>query len=155
MKYILSFALAVIITFLYSFFLVFDKMPESIQVQGYINYIAKSPSVFFGAFIGAFAASFFAFTPTIMKFPGYLLGARNRFTISSDPIRSAGTVIAKQLTQSHTNLTIRYNSHQQNFSVDNRVIPSPLSNGDEVVIYYDPDRPELAYIDFYQTNDAL
>ena len=153
MKYVISLFLATTITFLYSYFLLFDKMPESIQVNGYIHYIMKAPSAFFGAFIGAYAASFFAFSPTIMKIPGHLLSSKGRFTMSSEPIKAIGKLISKNVTQSHTNLLIQYDNRQTMFSVDNRVISCPLSNGNEVVVYYDPNKPELAYIDFYQINE--
>jgi hypothetical protein len=155
MKYIISFLIAVVILFLYSYFFFFDKMPESIQIHGYINYMTKAPSAFFGGFIGIFAASFFSFTPAVMKFPGYILSLKDRFKLSSDPIKSTGKIISKKVNHNNTNLVIQYSVHQKEFSVDNRVLTNSLSIGDEVTVFYDPNNPQLAYIDFHLESEEL
>ena len=130
-------------------------MPEAIQIQGYISYITQASSAFFGTYIGAFAASFFAFSPAIMKIPKHLLGLKNRFILSSDPVNSNGKVINIQASKNHTDLTILYNSHEKTFNVDNRAIITPLSKGDEVTVFYDPNNPDIAYLDFHYANEEL
>jgi hypothetical protein len=117
--------------------------------------MTKAPSAFFGGFIGIFAASFFSFTPAVMKFPGYILSLKDRFKLSSDPIKSTGKIISKKVNHNNTNLVIQYSVHQKEFSVDNRVLTNSLSIGDEVTVFYDPNNPQLAYIDFHLESEEL
>jgi hypothetical protein len=154
-KLIISLIVAIIIFFLYTYFMIFNRMPESIQVQGYLNYITQSPSGFLGAFIGSLAASFFAFTPSIMKIPKSLFNLTNKFTLTAEPIKSIGKVTNKKSHTTHTTLAIQYDGNQKEFNIDNRVFIKPISVSDEVTVFYDPNDPQLAYIDFHLESEEL
>ena len=142
-----SLILACLITFGFTYFIFFGNLPDPLKEQGYLSLMLTQPAGFVGGFIGAYIASYYSFSPAVLTIPARLQESLGKFTLSTQPIKTNGRInsIEKQL---HTTiLTIAYDGHTKAFTLDNEVFHTPLTKGQSIVIFYDPNKKDQAYLD--------
>lgn len=152
-KILISLLVATVLFTIFIYFFFFRMYPQSTIDLGFIRFISSAPEGLIGGFIGMFVASYFSFTPSIMAIPEKLSTIKGNFKLSTQPIKTEGRIIGKNVTAESTELSIHYDGNRKVFNVNNKAIHGSIKVGDDITVYYDPNNTELPYLDFFKSLD--
>ena len=150
MKVIFSIIISIILSLCLSYFLFFQRLPESMQLEGYINFLKNKDALggLIGGFIGMMAIILTVVLPFLTNLPNMLHDYFNARKLSEKPLSSLGRVMHIKRNGENSILDVFYNNNTKSFDVPNALLTEGLSEGSSVTVLYDPNDIDNSYLDF-------
>lgn len=149
MKLIFSIIVSIFLSFCLSYFLFFQRLPESMQLEGYINFLTNKDALggLIGGFIGMMALMLTIIIPFLTNLPSTIHTYLTTKKLSGKPKSSLGRIMYVNKGEDNSVLNVFYNNHTKSFDVPNALLTEDICEGSSVTVLYDPNDIENAYLD--------
>lgn len=149
MKLILSIIISIFLSLCLSYFLFFQRLPESIQLEGFLNFLTNKDALggLIGGFIGMMAIMLTVVLPFLKNLPSMFHDYFNARKLSEKPLSSLGRLMHIKRNGENSILDVFYNNHTKSFDVPNALLTENLSEGSSVTVLYDPNDINNSYLD--------
>lgn len=149
MKLIFSIIISIFLSLCLSYALFFQRLPESMQLEGYINFLTNKNALggLIGGFIGMMAIMLTVVIPFLTKFPSILHNFLNSKKLSEQPKSSVGRIMHINKNEGNSILDVFYSNHTKSFDVPNSLLTEDINEGSSVTVLYDPNDIDNSYLD--------
>jgi len=149
MKIIFSIIISIFLSLCLSYFLFFQRLPESMQLEGYLNFLTDKNALggLIGGFIGMMAIMLTVVLPFLTNLPSMFHDYFNARKLSERPLSSLGRIMHMKKNGENSILEIFYKNHTKSFDVPNALLTEDLSEGSSVTVLYDPNDINNSYLD--------
>lgn len=153
MKLIISVILSIILTLVLIYFTFFQKLPESIQLEGFISFLNNKSALggLIGGFIGMMALNLLVIMPFFSNLPGKITELITTKKFSSGPDKVSGRVTHLKNGTEYSIIEVLYNDHKKKFNMPNSLISNNINEGSSVTVFFDPNDIDNSYLDLSNT----
>ena len=149
MKIAFSIIISIILSLCLSYFLFFQRLPESMQLEGYINFLKNKDALggLIGGFIGMMAIMLTIVIPFLSNLPSMFHDYFNARKLSEQPLSSLGRIMHIKKNGENSILDVFYKNHTKTFDVPNALLTEDICEGSTVAVLHDPNDIDNSYLD--------
>lgn len=149
MKLIFSIIISILLSLCLSYFLFFQRLPESMQLEGFLKFLANKDALggLIGGFIGMMAVMLTVVSPFLKNLSNKFHNFLNSRKLSDQPLSSLGRIIHINKNEENSILDVFYHNHTKSFDVPNALLTEDISEGNSVTVLHDPNDIDNSYLD--------